>query len=407
MNKTWLVAKETYRREVKNWSFLLMIFAPFVFILISFFVGMSSSANFDDQPVGIVSSNQTITQSLKKNDDLKLYKTQVKAKKAYQEKKLSGYLVIKQTDTQINATYYGKKKLSSSIKDKVLPLLQIEQQKINLSVAKLTSQQLHALSKQPQLREKVNDRDLNLSNQEDIKKTSFLFLIIILYFLVLTYSQIMAQDVASEKGTKIMEMIFSSMPGGNYFDGKVIGILMEIVTQLVIYGAMFLGFYYLAPHISGVQDIFGQLKPIIDQVLGQIVSWGLLFTVLGLIIYVIYAAFCGALVVRAEDAGKAVQPLTYLTLIGLFGAMSLANKPDSVITVIFSYVPFLSSFMMPLRLINGKATTFEAILSATILVFFIGFSIWWIRKIYPSLILQTDDNGVWKNMKRAFQGIKE
>ena len=42
-----------------------------------------------------------------------------------------------------------------------------------------------------------------------------------------------------------------------------------------------------------------------------------------------------------------------------------------------------------------------------ILVIFLVGSIWWIRKIYPSLILQTDDNGMWKNMKRALQGIKE
>jgi ABC-2 type transport system permease protein len=48
MNKTWLVAKETYRREVKNWSFLLMIFAPFIVLVISFFFGMSSSSAFDD-----------------------------------------------------------------------------------------------------------------------------------------------------------------------------------------------------------------------------------------------------------------------------------------------------------------------------------------------------------------------
>ena len=54
MNKTWLVAKETYRREVKNWSFLLMIFAPFLVLLISFFFGMSSSSAFDsDTKVGL------------------------------------------------------------------------------------------------------------------------------------------------------------------------------------------------------------------------------------------------------------------------------------------------------------------------------------------------------------------
>ena len=62
---------------------------------------------------------------------------------------------------------------------------------------------------------------------------------------------------------------------------------------------------------------------------------------------------------------------------------------------------------MPLRLIKGNATNLEAGVSMVILVIFLMGSILWIRKIYPSLILQTDDNGMWKNMKRALQGIKE
>ena len=87
--------------------------------------------------------------------------------------------------------------------------------------------------------------------------------------------------------------------------------------------------------------------------------------------------------------------------------MSLSNNPDGIFAMIMSYVPFLSSFLMPLRLIKGNATDLEAAISLIILFVFLLGSIWWIRKIYPSLILQTDDNGMWKNMKRALQGIKE
>lgn len=43
MNKVWLVAKETYRREVKTWSYLFMILAPFLSIFLSFIIGMASA----------------------------------------------------------------------------------------------------------------------------------------------------------------------------------------------------------------------------------------------------------------------------------------------------------------------------------------------------------------------------
>lgn len=408
MNKTWLVAKETYRREVKNWSFLLMIFAPFLVLVISFFFGMSSSSAFDtNTKVGIVSQNQNLTQSLKKTEDFDVYKSKAKVEKAYQAGDINGYVVVNNNNKNLTATYYGTEKLDNDVKAELMRNLNVYQQALNLKNAKLSQKQLHSLSQKVKFTEKTSSKKLGASDEKNLKTATFWILIFVLYFLVQTYSTIMAQDIASEKGTKIMEMIFSSMPGGSYFDGKVLGIFMEILTQLLIYALMFSGFYYLAPHIDGVKETFTQIKPAVDQVLGQIISWGLVFVVLGLILYIVYAAVCGAIVTKAEDANKAVQPLVYLTLLGLFSSMSLSNNPDGIFTMIMSYVPFLSSFLMPLRLIKGNASSLEATISMIILAVFLLGSIWWIRKIYPSLILQTDDNGMWKNMKRALQGIKE
>lgn len=408
MNKTWLVAKETYRREVKNWSFLLMIFAPFLVLVISFFFGMSSSSAFDtNTKVGIVSQNQNLTQSLKKTEDFDVYKSKAKVEKAYQAGDINGYVVVNNNNKNLTATYYGTEKLDNDVKAELMRNLNVYQQALNLKNAKLSQKQLHSLSQKVKFTEKTSSKKLGASDEKNLKTATFWILIFVLYFLVQTYSTIMAQDIASEKGTKIMEMIFSSMPGGSYFDGKVLGIFMEILTQLLIYALMFSGFYYLAPHIDGVKETFTQIKPAVDQVLGQIISWGLVFVILGLILYIVYAAVCGAIVTKAEDANKAVQPLVYLTLLGLFSSMSLSNNPDGIFAMIMSYVPFLSSFLMPLRLIKGNASSLEATISMIILAVFLLGSIWWIRKIYPSLILQTDDNGMWKNMKRALQGIKE
>ena len=408
MNKTWLVAKETYRQEVKNWSFLLMIFAPFIVFMISFFFEANTSSAFDtNTKVGIISQNKDVTTALKQDDNFTTYSSEPKIKKAYHQGDIDGYLIVKQSTSQLTATFYGSHKLDNDIKTKVIRILNKQQQALNFSNAKLSKQQANALSQKINFTEKATTKKLTTSDKNELKTAAFWILILVLYFLVQTYSSIMAQDIAGEKGTKIMEMIFSSMPGGNYFNGKILGIFMEIITQLLIYIFMFTGFYYLASHIDSVKDSFNQIRPAIDQILGQIFSWGLLFIVLGLILFIVYAAVCGAIVTKAEDANKAVQPLIYLALLGLFSTMSLSNNPDSTFAVIMSYVPFLSSFLMPMRLIKGNATNLEAGISLTILVIFLVASILWIRKIYPSLILQTDDNGIWKNLKRALLGVKE
>ena len=85
MNKIWLVAKETYRREVKAWSYLLMILAPFLLVFFSFVIGMVSAGGSDDNYVGVVTSNSALKQAIKKSEDFDNYSTEAKAKKAYKE----------------------------------------------------------------------------------------------------------------------------------------------------------------------------------------------------------------------------------------------------------------------------------------------------------------------------------
>ena len=209
MNKTWLVAKETYRREVKNWSFLLMIFAPFIVLIISFFFGMSSSSAFDDNTkVGIVSQNEGLVQPLKKTKDFDMYKNKTKAEKAYQAGDISGYIVVENTSAQLEATYYGTERLDSDLKEELMRGLNAQQQVLNLKNAKLSEQQLKSLSQKVKFTEKTNSKKLDANDEKNLKTATFWILIFVLYFLVQTYSTIMAQDIASEKGNKIIEMIF-------------------------------------------------------------------------------------------------------------------------------------------------------------------------------------------------------
>lgn len=167
MNKTWLVAKETYRREVKNWSFLLMIFAPFIVLVISFFFGMSSSSAFDDNTkVGIVSQNENLLQPLKKTKDFDMYKDKVKAEKAYQAGDINGYIVVKNNSTQLGATYYGSEGLDGDLKDELMRVLNTQQQVLNLKNAKLNNQQLKSLSQKVKFTEKTNSKKLGASDEK-------------------------------------------------------------------------------------------------------------------------------------------------------------------------------------------------------------------------------------------------
>ena len=399
MNKIWLVAKETYRREVKTWSYLLMILAPFLFILLSFVIGMASAGSSDDNYIGVVTANPVLKQAIKKSEDFDNYSTEAKAKKAYKDEDIDGYVLIEQKNNQLSATYYSDEKMDSDLKSELLTSLNTAQQQLNLSKAKLTIKQSQSLTTRAQFKQKVKHVDKKNFDNDPVKQISFWVLLIILYMLVITYTQVTAQDIATEKGTKTMEVIFSSMPGGDYFTGKILGIFGEIITQVLIYVIGFAAVYCAAPYIDGFSDLFDKYKPMIDQTVGNLASWGLLFTIIGLVLFIIFAAFCGALVAKSENANKAVGPT--LMLIGFLFTLNMQSSGDTILAKVLSYIPFLSSFVMPARVIMGSATNLEAAISALIALVAAVASFIWIRKIYPNLILQTDDVGPWQNFKRS------
>lgn len=140
---------------------------------------------------------------------------------------------------------------------------------------------------------------------------------------------------------------------------------------------------------------------IINKVLGNLLNVNLIFLILGVVIYTILAAFSGALIAKTEDSSKAAQSTTMISLIAFFLAFAFISNPEQILPQVLSYVPFFSSFMMPIRIINGQVGNMEVILSLVILIVsIIGLTIY-ISKIYQGVILQTDDTSFWKRLKRG------
>ena len=83
------------------------------------------------------------------------------------------------------------------------------------------------------------------------------------------------------------------------------------------------------------------------------------------------------------------------------GVTALGAAGDNLVLKIGSYIPFISTFFMPFRAINGYASDLEAWISLAITVVFAVTATAFIGRMYASLVLQTDDLGLWKSFKRA------
>ena len=400
MKQTLIVIKETYLRHVKSWSFVFMVISPFIFVGLSLGVGyLSSMSSSNSSRVAVVSNNVQVKEVLKDTKNLDInYKDEATAKKAVKDGDVGGYLLVSEAEGQIKATYFADTSMSSATKIEITQKLMQLQQVANISQANLSANQVKLLSRAIDFKEKIDEKKEAKKATQTIVATA---IGLVLYMILIVYTSSTAQEIASEKGTKIMEVIFSSIKASEYFYGRMAGIFAVILTHVSIYviGAVLL--LAFSDQISFVKE-FLNANPNLMKHLGEAISFNTIaFITLSVFMFVVLSAFLGSMITRIEDVGKAVQPVVMLIILGFLGVTALGNAGDTILLKVGSYIPFISTFFMPFRAINGYANGLEAWISFAIaFVFTLGMTVY-IGRIYSSLILQTDDIGIWKSFKKA------
>ena len=372
-----------------------MVISPFLFLGLSGGIGvLQGSSLAQNSKVAVVSSVPTVTEGLKTANGLNFdYQDEASAQAAIKDEKIKGYLTIDQENSILKAVYHGETSLESGIKLAVTAKLNELQAQLNRSAANLSQEQTKRLEQTVQFTEKIDE---SKENKKMIQTFAAAGLGFFLYMILITYASVTAQEVASEKGTKIMEVVFSSIRASHYFYARMIALLLVILSHIGIYvvgglGALF--FFKDMPFLaqSGLLNHLGEAFSLNT----------LLFVLVSLFMYVVLAAFLGSMVSRPEDAGKALSPLMLLIIAGFVGVTALGAAGDNLILKIGSYIPFISTFFMPFRAINGYANGLEAWISLMITIAFAVTATIFIGRMYASLVLQTDDLGIWKTFKRA------
>ncbi|CBY99971.1 MULTISPECIES: ABC transporter permease [Streptococcus] len=395
MRNMWVVMKETYLRHVKSWSFFFMVISPFLFLALSVGIGfLQGSSMAKNSKIAVVTTVPSVEEGLKGTNGINFdYKDEASAQAAIKDEKIKGYLTIDQEDSVLKAVYHGETSLETGIKLAVTNKLNELQYQLNRSSANLSQEQEKRLSQTVDFTEKIDESKENKKIVQTIAAAGLGFF---LYMILITYASVTAQEVASEKGTKIMEVVFSSIRASHYFYARMLALLLVILTHIGIYVVGGLAAILLFKDIpilaqSGILNHLGEAFSLNT----------LLFVLVSLFMYVVLAAFLGSMVSRPEDSGKALSPLMILIIAGFVGVTSLGAAGDNLVLKIGSYIPFISTFFMPFRAINGYASGLEAWISLAITVVFAVTATAFIGRMYASLVLQTDDLGIWKTFKRA------
>ena len=372
-----------------------MVISPFLFLALSVGIGyLQGSSMAKNSKIAVVTTVPSVEDGLKGSNGLNFdYQDEASAQAAIKDEKIKGYLTIDQEDSVLKAVYHGETSLETGIKLAVTNKLNELQYQLNRSAANLSQEQEKRLSQTVDFTEKIDE---SKENKKMIQTFAAAGLGFFLYMILITYASVTAQEVASEKGTKIMEVVFSSIRASHYFYARMLALLLVILTHIGIYVVGGLAAILLFKDLpilaqSGILNHIGEAFSLNT----------LLFVLVSLFMYVVLAAFLGSMVSRPEDSGKALSPLMILIIGGFFGVTALGAAGDNLILKIGSYIPFISTFFMPFRAINGYANGLEAWISLAITIAFAVTATVFIGRMYASLVLQTDDLGPWKTFKRA------
>lgn len=408
MNKMGIIVKDVYKKNVKSAAFLIMILAPFlvmgIFYLSQHFFGDANDIN----KIGIVSNQSAVAEELVKTKNKDYSFTVISSEQAAQsqleDKKVDAYLTLKLGQEKVTGKLYSKASLGTSTETQLQQILNNLQASMRASQLNLTTAQVQKVMEPAAFTaNKVTFEQGKM--QSDGGDSSIQFVLsflttIIMFVFIMSYSSIIAQEIASEKGTRIMEVLLSSMKAKTHYYGKLVGVLLVALTQLLIYGIALVIGYRQFKDFSIVKDFMNNVS--IKSLLGSNVFIIMAFMLIGIFLYAVLSALCGSLVSKPEDTAKAIQPVMYLSMIGyMLGLILGASDPTNIIIKVTSYIPFLSSYSMPLRLASNTAGTSSALISLGILIIFTLLLTIFSAQLYKSNVLVYSEGGTFSALKQS------
>src|SRR5690625_699404 len=243
------------------------------------------------------------------------------------------------------------------------------------------------------------DESAKTEEELNIARGIVYVMIFILYMAVIIYGQMIATDVATEKSSRVMEILISSASPVSHMFAKIIGIALLGLTQIVI----FISFGYIV-----ISSKMKELPEDVFTVFGfgdnslSIYLYALLFFILGYLLYATIAAMLGSLVSRVEDVQQLIMPMVFLIMIAFFIAMFGLVTPDTKFITITSYIPFFTPMIMFLRIGMLDVPAWEIILSIVLLLITLVLFSLLSARIYRGGVLMYGPSRSLRDFKKAF-----
>lgn len=410
MNKFWVIVEEVYKKNVKSLGFMVMVLAPIVIIaIISAVIYFIATSEAEMPEIAVLTDDQEVQEVFRSQEETfsvdTVVTTQGEAEEALEAEEIDGFLTVTEENGILAGEYFETNSSESLDLALLAGLLTSVQQGRIAAELELENEQV------AQLMTPVEVDQISVSFDEDsiitdqngtgnsIRTWSAYAVVIAIFMFIITYSSTIAEEIASEKGTRIMEVILSSVSSSVHFFGKLLGILLVCLTQIVIYAVIGVIGYQFARSTEFVQNLLQGVD--VFSILQGLIGFTLIYFVLGIILFSGIAAFLGSLVSKAEDVNKVVSPLIFLSLIGFYAGLFAFASPNHLIVRIASYVPLFTPFVMPFRVASETVTLSGNMTAIAVMVIFTLACTYLSLIMYRSNVLVYSDEGMFKTIKAS------
>lgn len=442
MNKIKLIIAREYLTRVRKKSFIVMtILGPLLMAaMIVVPVFLATMDDTSQKKIGVIDESGLFFEKFKNDDQHLFHRIDKDINRAKLEHSASDdyallYIPKKLVSLPTQAMLYSDKQPNLNLKSYIERVMskEIEEQKLLIQIERLNLSEANkeiAFNIPKSIKTSINLSTIKLGEGDEETKTYAeismvvgIFSGLMIYFFIFIFGAQIMRGVIEEKTSRIIEVIVSSVKPFQIMMGKILGIALVGLTQLVLWVVIttsIIGIAKLAfdtdlkstqsELISSSQMLPGNIPETVDvsntdkiwEVVnsinfGMIIFCFAFYFLAGYLLYAALFAAIGSAVDNETDTQQFMLPITIPLILSIVMAQFVIQNPDGAVAVWMSIIPLTSPIIMMVRIPFGVPYEELALSMGLLILGFLG-TTWLAARIYRIGILMYGKKPTYKEI---------
>lgn len=415
MNKIGIIIAREFNERVKKKSFIITtILMPLLMIgMMAAPTLMMLFAKGEQKTLLVIDESSVVAPQLEGNEDVEFKTVDAALEEARKDIDVFGVLWIGENivDSPSDVKLYTNSSSSMSLEESITAQIEkvIERERLKRYDIDNLEDIMKDLKASVTMTTYRNDQsEEGKDEQATSSVVSYLLGLVLgmmLYMFLIIYGSMVMTSVIEEKGSRVLDVLVSSVSPFQLMMGKILGVAAVAVTQIAIWGVLVCGIGSAVLPALMPDDVMQSVEAVqagqmtLEEAdmdaetisalslatdmsgLVMMFVWLLLFLLGGFLFYSAMFAAVGSAVDSIQDANQLQTPITVPIILALILAMSVFNDPNSPLAFWGSIIPFTSPVVMMAR-IPFDIPTWQIVLSLVLLYASVAGMAWVAGKIY-------------------------